>query len=188
MEPTPILSPKPLGDSPPKPGDGLGPGRLRESLARSKRGPRGAYKCRRCGEPHGEGVQCRDGFQRPAPRPDIRPAEPLFTEANTSRLLRVPFTIAAVRTNCRIWLLDEKEEAELAASAVPCLNEWVGVSPKWAALAIFSFSLSGLALSKAMAYAAWRRQMDAELKASSAQSAPSPATGVAPATPPGNRI
>lgn len=176
------------GPPSPKPGDGAGPSRLRDSLGAVK--SRGAYKCKKCGVKHGEGKPCGSAPEGPrsasaAPVPPIQ----VFTPENTGRLLRVPFTISAVKTNCKIWLLTPSEEAELVATAVPCANEWIAVDPKWVALFMFSFSLAGVALSKAMDYSAWRLQMMRELgeearkKKQAEQPAPNNA-GPMPATPP----
>src|SRR3990167_8352844 len=157
----------------PKPGDGSGPTRLHSSLQAGRE--RGAYKCKDCGQKHGGDSCGRTGAGSRASRagPAPVPPAPIFTPENTGRLLRAPFTIAAVRTNCRIFLLTPAEEAELCATAVPCANEWISLDPKWAALFMFLFSLSSVAISKSMYYAAWRRQMSAELeKESKAKNAP----------------
>lgn len=143
----------------PKPGDGEGPSRLRESLATGGKGSGKGNRNPKCGNCSGRhSGACKDGTEaRPAAS-----APSLFTPANTGRLLRVPFTVAAVRSHCAVWLLSPEEEAELVASAVPFLNEWVAVDPKWAALFMFSWSLGGIAVGKAMGYSAWTAAMRAQ--------------------------
>ncbi len=162
------LSTEPVAETRPKPGDGEGPNRLRESLAdpNKKKGNRNP-KCGNCGGRHNG--PCKDGTEQRSPAP----ASSLFTPANTGRLLKVPFTVAAIRSHCGIWLLTPEEEAELVASAVPFLNEWVAVDPKWAALFMFSWSLGGIAVGKAMGYSAWQTAMKAEAdEAAKARRAP----------------
>lgn len=176
----------------PKPGDGEGPSRLRESLASGGKGSGKGNrnpKCEHCGGRHSGA--CKDGT-KPAAQAGT---STLFTPANTGRLLRVPFTVAAIRSHCAVWLLTPEEEAELVASAVPFLNEWVAVDPKWAAMFMFSWSLGGIAVGKAMGYSAWTAAMKAQaVEAEKARKAPGeqplpvdskPAGGFEPtATPP----
>ena len=154
----------------PQPGDGEGPNRLRDGLSDARKGNR-SPKCDNCGRRHAGA--CKDGTQPPARPSNAPPATPIFTPANTGRLLRVPFTVAAVRTHCAVWLLSPEEEAELTASAVPFLNEWVAIDPKYAALFMFSWSLGSIALGKAMGYSAWTHAMRAQAEeAAKARKAP----------------
>lgn len=140
----------------------LGADRLRAAHAESKKRPgskpgvaRGPYRK-------------SDGSPDTAPAAD--PAAQVFTEDNVRRLVRVPFSVAAVRTSYGGWLLSPAEEREIAASLVPCLNEWAPVEPRWAALFLACYSLGSVAVSHYLDYAGWKEAMRL-----SAQGAPPPA-------------
>lgn len=120
----------------------------------------------------------------------------MFTPQNTGRLISLPFNIAAIRTNCRVWLLDDQEKAELAESGSVCLNEWVSVHPKYVSLVLFSFSLVTVTLAKLAMWEAVKESLrlqpgggDGAPAAGSAAAAapagaPAPAAPTAPPQPP----
>ncbi len=151
---------------------------------------RGPYKCRRCGNRHGEGVACssdaakaaakpaRAAASAPAPRPD------LFTSENTARLVRIPFALAAIRTNCAPLALDDKQEKELSTVGAVVLNEWVAFDPKYVALALFAISLAGVAFEKVLIYSMWLRHQELELEREKLRATNRPSGPAAPVTPP----
>lgn len=132
--------------------------RLRDK-ATALRGPRGKYRCRKC---HELPCVCPDPKQsklaEPAPPADAPPASaPLFTEANSKRLLEVAFGIPVVLTNCKLWALTEEEALELSKPTADVFNEFVTVDPKWVSITLLSVSLGSILARKAVLYAAWKR-------------------------------
>lgn len=120
-------------------GDGRGSGQ-----AGKRRGP---YKGR-----GGAGAPAAQMASAPS-----APALPLFNEENTGRLVAIPFTLAAIATDWDRWRLEPHEQRELAATGSATLNEFVRIDPKWIALSLFSMSLAGVALSKAVMFQAEMR-------------------------------
>lgn len=118
-----------------------------------KRGrhPRGCA-CGNCKQSGGGSPQASPPVSSPVPS--------LFNEENTGRLVALPFTMAAIATDYDGWRLDAREQKELSASGSVALNEWVRVEPKWVALSLFSLSLIGVAVSKAIGYQAEKRARD----------------------------
>ncbi len=146
-------------------------GGLRRIASAAREGSaRGPYKCKRCGKRHGEGIACSGASDTPAPRAarapsaPAQPASPLFNEANTARLVRMPFAIAAIRTHCADLALDDKQEKELSVSGAVVLNEWVSVDPKYVALCLFAISLAGVAFEKVLVYSMYVKLQQIELE------------------------
>lgn len=139
------------------------------------RGPRGAYRCRKCKQ-----LPCvcpdpkpaRAGATTPAKPGALAPHPELFTEANSKRLLESAFGIPVVLTRCRVWELTEAEALELAKPTSLVLNEFVTVDPKWVALSLLLVSLGSIVSRKAVMYAAWKQSMEIERRARAVKAGP----------------
>lgn len=84
-------------------------------------------------------------------------APPLFTVENTAELVRIPFLLAAVKTDCPHLELDEKEALRLAIPGSVALNYWWSVSPKWTSLGLLGVAALGVVSHKFAVYTAWAR-------------------------------
>lgn len=81
----------------------------------------------------------------------------LFTEESAARLVRIPFRVAAIRTDFDGWDLDDRETAEIAPAAAAVLNESVKVNPKWVAMTLLGISLAGIVAEKSARWAGERK-------------------------------
>lgn len=164
------------GDSPADPGASAGAdsskrGGLRRVASSAREGvsskSRGPYKCKRCGQRHGEGAACGSATMVRSTGQGSASSEKrveLFNKENTARIVRMPFAVAAIRTTCADLALDDKQEAELATTGAVVLNEWVAVDPRYVALVLFAISISGVVFEKVLVYSMWLKLKELEIE------------------------
>jgi len=154
---------------------------LRRHETRS-RGPRGPYKKTRDRQAAGSTGPAAAGSGAPA-APAAAATAPLFNEANTKRLVEMPFKLAAYRTGDPNLILSEKEAVELAIPGAVVLNEWCTISPKYVSLVLFSLACAGLVSEKIVLHGAWKQAMDEQRKIDAAKNVSPAAAGAEEAAP-----
>lgn len=141
------------------PGGNDGPGaRLRAAGVEAKAGdaPRGR------GRPKGSTTKKPAEAAAEVSKPSKDPA---FVHSKVGKAFRCLGNLAALNTNCRVWLVTPEEEKDLGESVGDILCE-LGFADTLAAKVVFAVgTVSAVVGSKAITYAAWKQQMTAEAQA-----------------------
>lgn len=87
------------------------------------------------------------------------PKVDLFNAENSSRIVALPFKLAALRTDDPNFELSPAEATELGASFAVCANEWLPIAPAYVSLVLFSVSLVGIVSTKLAVHSAWKAEM-----------------------------
>lgn len=105
--------------------------------------------------------------QKPAPVAAKPSKAPEFVYSKTGKAFRCLGNIAALNTNCRIWLISDEEEKELGESVGDLLLELGFTDTMAAKIAFAAGTVLAIGGTKAIQYAQWKNAQRVETVAAS---------------------